>query len=125
MYLSFTRTFKSKISEIPHGWDPHKEWEFIKTMIRTLAWEEAGKNKKSKGVEEDALRAQINRLHENRRRSLEAGACAVDINIINIDRCIKDLESDLHKIWIEKSKKLAFKAKVKWFDEGKNLINTF
>lgn len=38
---------------------------------------------------------------------------------MEIDSCKKELEEELHKIWITKSKKLAFKAGVKWFDDGK------
>jgi len=109
---------KSLISEIPNEWNPHNTWEYIKTMIRSLAWEEAGKFRKSQSCEEQALISQINRLNANKSLLVTSNNSGRDVSCDNIDNCIKVLKSDLHKIWEEKSKALAFKAKVKWFDEG-------
>jgi len=106
---------KKAIDEIPLGWDPHKVWEYIKVMLRSFAWEEAGIQKSTNNKEEEALAAQINRLQSNKSKLASEGLineCLV------IDQCIKELEESIKEIWVAKSKKLAFMAGVKWFDEG-------
>ncbi len=125
--LQIKEKLKKVINEIPVQWDPHKVWEYIKVMLRSFAWEEAGIQKIVKNKEEEALASQINRLQSNKNKLASEGL--ID-NCTEIDQCIKELESDLHKVWVEKSKKLAFMAGVKWFDEGEksnryflNIIN--
>jgi len=105
------------ISAIPEGWDPHKKWEFVKVMLRSLAWEASGKYNKITKADEDALIDQINRVQRN--KSLLAVNGTLDETTCNgLDSCINELQTELNAIWIEKSKKLALQAKIKWFSEG-------
>jgi len=103
------------ILEMPESWNPHIKWEYLKVMLRSLAWEETGRQNKIKNFEEEALTSQINRLHDNKEFLINTGKLD---SITEIDKALKDLENSLHEIWVEKSKKLAFLAGVKWFDEG-------
>ncbi len=84
-------------------------------MLRSFAWEEAGIQNIVKNKEEEALASQINRLQSNKSKLASEGLVET---CLAIDQCIKELESALQEIWVAKSKKLAFIAGVKWFDEG-------
>jgi len=130
---SSAEEIKSKLVEsidgIPESWDPHKSWEFIKVTLRSITWEVAGKYKRITKTEEEALIDQINRLQSN--KNLLALNGALDITISNkIESSLRELNTGLEEIWVEKSKQLALKAKVKWFNEGEksnkyflNIIN--
>jgi len=113
--LHIKSRLREALEEIPTDWNPHKVWEYIKVMLRSFAWEEAGIQKITKNKEEEALASQINRLQSN--KSILASRGRLDECLV-IDQCIKELEESLKEIWVTKSKKLAFIAGVKWFDEG-------
>jgi exonuclease III len=113
--LNIRNNLKEVLEKIPTDWNPHKVWEYIKVMLRSFAWEEASKQKITKNKEEEALVAQINRLQSNKSALASQGRLG---ECVAIDQCIKELEENLKEIWVNKSKKLAFIAGVKWFDEG-------
>jgi len=105
------------INNIPDHWDPHKSWEYIKVMIRTSAWELSNKSKRQVNSEEEALIAQINSIQKYKSDLLLENNTGAT-KFAEIDVCLKGLNQKLNKIWIDKSKKLAAMAKVKWFNEG-------
>ncbi len=105
------------IDNIPVSWDPHKTWEYIKVMIRSIAWEILSKARKNDNLDEEALVAQVNTLQKYK-CDLVNESLSCDVKLQEIDSCIKDLNHELQEIWVNKSKKLAARAKVKWFNEG-------
>ena len=105
------------IRSIPTDWDHHKKWEYAKTMLRTIVWEITGREKKITLSEEEALIQQVNLLKSNKVNLIEKGKLTPEMETI-IDGCLNELNISLHSIWEDKSRKLALKAKVKWFDEG-------
>jgi len=113
--------FKTMLSEsvmsIPDTWDPNVKWEFIKVSIRSIAWELKSKNKKLGNSEDEAVRNQLNTLKYNKATML-ANKLLTSESEAELDCDIAHFESILHQKLEEKSKDLASKAKVKWFNEG-------
>jgi len=113
------------LESIPQGWDPHKQWEFIKVTIRSISWDLSSKHKKIEDAELKAVSNQINSLKTSKsecKLTVEEGK--------KLDEDIAVFESILYNKFNERSKELAHKAKVKWFNEGEksnkyflNLLN--
>jgi len=106
------------ITQIPTSWDPHKVWDYIKVMIRSIFWEVKSKQKKVDNCEEEALISQLNLLKSNKSKILSMQPNGSSVDMDGIESCIKDIENELHTIWVNKSKILAFNARVKWFNDG-------
>jgi len=109
----FTLRLNECIESIPDSWDPHKKWEFIKVTIRSIAWDITSKFKKSEEAEYKAVCNQLNSLKTNKAK----GNMSPEVEL-NLDKDIAFFEKVLHVKLEEKSKDLAYKAKVKWFNEG-------
>ena len=80
-------------------------------------WEITAREKRINNTEVEALKAQLNTLKSNKEKICSnqgADQAAID----NINEAILFFEGQLHNEWERKSKNLALKAKVKWFNEG-------
>jgi len=111
------------ISEMPEGWNPHQKWEFLKVSVRSIMWEIKSREKKLEIKELDALKEQLNRLKKNREEfySLQQNQPVVGDDLTSIeaiDQSISFFEGEINKLWEAKSKELAMKARIKWFNEG-------
>jgi len=113
--------FKQRLIEclesIPVEWDPIAKWEFIKVAIRSIAWELKSKYKKIINGEEEALSKQINLLKNNKAKLLAANNLTAEGELV-LDSDILHFENIINQNFEQKSKELALKAKVKWFNEG-------
>ena len=108
---------KEIVHMIPSDWDPNRVWEFLKVSVRSIMWEITAREKKIENKEIEAIKAQLNRLRHNK----ETLCCThnPDLALLNdIETTIMQFENSLDKEWERKSKSLALKAKVKWFNEG-------
>ena len=115
--LEVLNRLKESILTIPNDWNPAKSWEFLKVNVRSIMWEISAREKKIDNKEDEAMKEQLNKLKSNKERICRTQG--VDqAAVANIDEAILFFEGQLHNKWESKSKNLAMKAKVKWFNEG-------
>jgi len=108
---------KETIETIPEDWDPNKAWEFIKIAVRSIMWEFKGRIKKIENKEIEASKEQLRILKESKEKLCKNNS--VDLRLLrDIDSAITSIEVELYNEWEKQSKDLAFRAKVKWFNEG-------
>jgi len=109
---------QENINTIPTSWNPHQAWEFIEVTIRSIMWEIKAREVRLEVKEKEAIREQINRLKSNREIICSQQSDSSHAKIESIDQAITHFEEKLNVIWEKKSKDLANKAGVKWFNEG-------
>ncbi len=115
--LEILEKLKLAVQTIPNSWSPDQQWEFLKVTIRSIFWEISAKTKKREEVELSSLREQINTLKKNKASLLERACLSQELER-QIDRDIAGFETELSEFFEAKSKKLANKARVQWFNEG-------
>ena len=107
------------ITQIMPHWNPHLKLEFVKVGIRSAFANVASNRNKDKKVEIEELETQINRLKQYK----EENASSSDFNenssrTIKIEEAINELSNQIEIAKSKFSHDLAFKAGVKWYEEG-------
>jgi exonuclease III len=103
--------------QIPNDWNPHSRLEFTKVAIRTAMATEGGSYNKEKHTLMSDVEVQINRL--NKTREVEFGKDRPNTDLLKkIDEACQELSNELEDLRNKYSDNLAFKAGVKWYEEG-------
>ena len=120
---------RDTVETIPEHWNPNQRWEFLKVNVRSTMWEISARMKKLQNMELEATKEQLNNLKANKEK-LCSDQTRDQSLLQSIDEAISHFECTLNREWERKSKTLANKAKVKWFNEGEksnkyflNIIN--
>ena len=112
------KELKLLLDQIPSSWDPHTKLEFMKVAVRSAfsnVSKEVNKNRRS---EVEILENQINSLVNQKITKVEQLKGVNDDNIDKIDLAIIELKVELENIRKKHEIDLAFKAGVKWYEEG-------
>ena len=114
-----------QISLIPEHWDAHKKLDYVKMTIRSVIGLITGREAQREESELKALANQLNFLRLAKEKAINENTTTVEL-----DRAIRQLETE-HKEYLDKkSIFLARRSGAKWFEEGErnnayflNLIN--
>lgn len=112
-------TIKRKLSyllqQINKTWSPHTTLEFVKMSIRSLLGEATAAYNKVNKTHKTALESELTYIRQN----LELAQLANDnILIEKYSETVCSLEVELDHFRLCESKKLADRAKTKWYQEG-------
>ena len=117
--LKLTLGIQEMIEGIPTHWDPHMRLEFLKVCIRTVAEKlQAERKRKEKTTEEEIneeLNAAINVLGR------DEGIIGSREGLINY---VEELRTRKSILIEEKGARLAERLGTKWYNEGKNPLDT-
>jgi len=112
---------KFMLAQVPAEWNPHLRMEYVKVIIRSVFAEVAGEFKKEKVKQDSMIEGELNLLLELKQKLL----LNVNINSAEKSRRTLNLDNaiDMIKIRIKAeqtlyTEELAFKARVKWFEQG-------
>ena len=106
-----------QLNQIPDHWDPHFKLDFVKSALRSIIAEAAGKKRKCDNLDKLAIVDQINMLFSVKEKIVTGEINNVQL-LSDINQTISTLEAE-HKLYLDEiSKKLSIRAQTKWFDEG-------
>jgi len=113
-----------QLADIPSTWDPHKKLDFVKTVIRGVLSQFAGKDRQKYVIEQEATTYQLNYLINTKEKLLAEGQSNPD-SIRNITMDIASLEGDLQHLLDSKAKYLHMRSGAKWYEEGEKSNSYF
>jgi len=113
------------LNEMPNSWNPHQKIDFFKYKTRDLLLSE-GKAKSLKDKSRLALanneyaqlKAQLDRKLEQKSKINSNSLLDIDVEIENLKDAIEINESSTKDLKEEEAKKLIFRSRAKWSEEG-------
>jgi len=125
--LTVTKKIQNQMEQIPSGWNPHQRLDYVKMITRNIILEEGKKKAIQQKNELQQINGEITALHKEMDRLL---TICNSTNKTNIDctTLLKKIDSIKEAIEItnleaeniknEESKRLIFRSRVKWAEEG-------
>jgi hypothetical protein len=103
-----------QLNSVPH-WDPHKKLEFIKTAIRSTAFQVQATFKAQRKKEKELVQGELNLL-QNRLANQLAKNESSQAKITA--RHLESVKLDMNKILESQAKYLAQRARIQWLEKG-------
>lgn len=99
------------------SWDPHKKLEFVKTIIRSTAFQLQSKHKINTKSKKEMIQSELNLLHE-RLDTVKKGNNDNSNEVKTVIRHIDTVKDELNVILESQAKYLAQRARVQWIEKG-------